>query len=74
VVRYAPDGRIERIVPMPVKHPTCPAFGGPDLRHLFVISSRLDHTAEELARTPQAGGLFACAPGVAGLPEGRVRA
>lgn len=74
VVRYAPDGRIERIVPMPVKHPTCPAFGGPDLRHLFVISSRLDHTAEELARTPQAGGLFACAPGIAGLPEGRVRA
>lgn len=72
VVRYAPDGRVERIVPMPVKHPTCPAFGGPGLSQLFVTSSRLDHGADELERTPHAGGLFVAATGVAGLPESRV--
>lgn len=72
VQRYRADGSVERSVEMPVKHPTCVAFGGPALDQLYVISSRLDHADDELARTPQAGGLFVCAAGVSGLPESRV--
>ncbi|KAB7772430.1 SMP-30/gluconolactonase/LRE family protein [Xanthomonas maliensis] len=72
VVRYRPDGSVERRVRMPVKHPTCSAFGGADLQRLHVISSRLDHSTEELAGTPQAGGLYVCDLPVAGLPESRI--
>ncbi|WP_349780015.1 SMP-30/gluconolactonase/LRE family protein [Xanthomonas sp. WHRI 7065] len=72
VVRYRPDGSIERIVQLPVKHPTCSALGGAALDRLHVISSRLDHSAEELARTPEAGGLYVCDVPIKGLPESRV--
>ncbi len=72
VQRYRADGTLERQVDTPVKHPTCVAFGGPALDQLYIISSRLDHQDDELQRTPQAGGLFVCAPGVSGLPESRV--
>jgi sugar lactone lactonase YvrE len=72
VQRYTADGRVERSIAMPVKHPTCVAFGGPALDRLYIISSRLDHQDDELQRTPQAGGLFVCEPGVTGLPESRV--
>lgn len=72
VVRYRPDGQLDCIVEMPVKHPTCSAFGGSALDRLYVISSRLDHRDDELADTPTAGGLFQCKPGMTGLPESRI--
>jgi L-arabinonolactonase len=33
-VRYAPDGRIDCVVEVPVRKPTCCAFGGDDLSTL----------------------------------------
>ncbi|MBB3121543.1 SMP-30/gluconolactonase/LRE family protein [Pseudoduganella violacea] len=66
VVRYAPDGSVERTLPLPVSQPTCPAFGGPDLDTLYVSSAATGLLAPE----PQAGGVFAGTPGdVRGLPE-----
>lgn len=73
VVRYGGDGRIERIVPMPVTNPTCVALGGADLTALMVTSSRLDHSAEALAASPHAGGVFAIETGLAGLPDAPFR-
>lgn len=73
VVRYAPDGRLDRIVELPVKRPTCVSFGGPGLRTLYVTSAIYDTPAEELAKEPWAGGVLAFEPGVAGLPEPRFR-
>ena len=67
IVRYAPDGRIDRIVPMPVAQPSSCAFGGPDLRTLYVTSARDERSDAELAGQPLAGGLFAFEPGVVGL-------
>ncbi|MGA6180071.1 SMP-30/gluconolactonase/LRE family protein [Stenotrophomonas sp. NPDC077421] len=69
VVRYGADGRIDRILPMPVKNPTCVAFGGPDLTRLMVTSSRLDYGPDELAAAPHAGSVFAVDTGIAGLPD-----
>jgi L-arabinonolactonase len=69
VDRYAPDGRLERSIEVPVKKPTCCAFGGPDLDTLFITSSRLGESEEDSAREPQAGGLFAVRPGVRGLAD-----
>ncbi len=71
LVRYTPNGRIERIVDLPVQKPTSCMFGGPDLATLYVTSAVWDLTAEALARQPHAGGVFALDVGVRGLPETR---
>ena len=51
--------------------PTMCAFGGPDLRTLYVTSARQQRAADELARLPQSGGIFAMQVDVPGLPEPR---
>jgi len=67
LVRYAPDGAIDRIVETPVRQPSCCMFGGPDLRTLF-FTSAWESLAETAAQAPPgAGNLFALDPGVAGL-------
>jgi L-arabinonolactonase len=70
VRRFRPDGRLDRAVEIPTKNPTCPVFGGTDLATLYVTSSRQQHTPEELAGAPQAGGVFAVQiPGVRGIAD-----
>ncbi len=71
LVRYAPDGTVDRVVELPVQKPTSCMFGGPDLRTLYVTSAIWDLTPEKLRDQPQAGGLFAVDVGVAGVPEPR---
>ncbi|WP_293902623.1 SMP-30/gluconolactonase/LRE family protein [Phenylobacterium sp.] len=68
VVRYARDGRIDRMIPMPIEQPTSCAFGGPDLATLFVTSAWDGLTEDARRSQPLAGGVFALQPGVAGLP------
>jgi sugar lactone lactonase YvrE len=67
VVRYAPDGAIDRIVEMPVEQPTSCAFGGGDFTTLYVTSAWDGLSPEARARQPLAGGLFAFDAGVKGL-------
>lgn len=69
VVRHAPDGSVDRIIEVPVSQVTCPAFGGPDLKTLFITTANKNLSAEQLAAEKVAGGLFAIAVDVAGLPE-----
>lgn len=71
LVRYAPDGRIDRKVALPVQKPTSCAFGGPGLDVLYVTSAVWDANPVELASQPLAGGVFALDVGVKGLPEPR---
>lgn len=71
IIRYAPDGRIDRVVEMPLRNVTSVMFGGPDLDILFVTSM-----AKPVRGVPTtqagAGGLFAIhGLGVRGLPETR---
>jgi sugar lactone lactonase YvrE len=73
VVRYAPDGRVDRIIDVPTRRPTCCAFGGPDLGTLYITTCSQQMTPAELAAEPLAGALFACQPGVRGIPEPRFR-
>lgn len=67
LVRYAPDGRVDRVVPMPVDHPSSCAFGGDDLATLYVTTARWLMPADRLAEQPLAGSLLALRPGVRGL-------
>ncbi|MFJ4142507.1 SMP-30/gluconolactonase/LRE family protein [Pseudomonas sp. NPDC089734] len=39
LIRFAPDGSVDRIVDLPVSHPTSCVFGGPDLATLYVTSA-----------------------------------
>jgi sugar lactone lactonase YvrE len=66
--RFSADGELIEFVEMPIKHPTMPCFGGPAGRTMYVTSHRENYSAEELARTPQAGGVFMLESGVAGAP------
>jgi sugar lactone lactonase YvrE len=71
VVRYTPDGKIDRVVELPVSNPTCCCFGGKGLDTLYISTARQRLTPEQLAREPLAGCVFAASPGVRGLPEAR---
>lgn len=75
VVRYAPDGRIDRVIAIPAGMPSCCAIGGASLDTLYVTTAREDMDAAALARAPQAGGVFAfaLAPG-SGRTEPRFNA
>lgn len=73
VVRFSPDGSVDRVCEMPVKNITCLCFGGKELDTLYVTTARLTLGDKELADKPLSGGLFALKPGVKGLKEGRYR-
>jgi L-arabinonolactonase len=69
VIRIDARGRIDRIIDVPVLKPTCCAFGGPDLDTLYITSSRMGCTEEQLSEQPLAGALFAVRPGVGGIED-----
>jgi sugar lactone lactonase YvrE len=69
VVRHAPDGSIDRIVELPVTQVTCPAFGGDDLKTLYITSARQNLTPEQLEAQPTAGSVYSIRSDVPGLPE-----
>lgn len=71
VLQLSPQGSLLREVPFPAACPTMPCFGGPDLKTLYVTSARNERPADELARFPHSGGLFAMRVDVPGLPEPR---
>jgi sugar lactone lactonase YvrE len=51
--RYAPDGQLDQALNLPVTNPTMMAFGGNDLRQLYVTTARHDRPA-----THHDGGIF----------------
>jgi sugar lactone lactonase YvrE len=73
IARFAPDGRLDRFVPLPVSRPTSCAFGASDLGLLFVTSARLGLDAAARAAQPLAGALFALDVGVRGIGQRRFR-
>ena len=69
VVRYTPDGRVDRAVALPCSQVTCCAFGGARLDRLYVTTARIGLDAAALAREPHAGALFVIDAGVTGLAD-----
>ncbi len=69
IVRYRPDGSVERRLKLPVSQPSCVAFGGPDLNQLMITTARVDLTAAQCAQQPLAGALLVYQIDVTGLPE-----
>jgi L-arabinonolactonase len=71
VIRYTPDGRIDRRIDLPVQRPTSCVFGGSGLDQLFVTSAAIRLSAEEGPAGALDGAVFVIDAGVAGLPEPR---
>ncbi|WP_296257118.1 MULTISPECIES: SMP-30/gluconolactonase/LRE family protein [unclassified Pseudomonas] len=40
IIRFAPDGGVDRVIDLPLSHPTSCVFGGPDMTTLFITSAR----------------------------------
>lgn len=74
VVRYRPDGTVDRAIAVPVSQPSCVAFGGNALDLLFVTTACVGKTTEQLAQEPLAGDVLVYRVEASGLPQECVRA
>jgi sugar lactone lactonase YvrE len=66
IIRFAPDGSVDRIVEVPLSHPTSCVFGGPDMTILFVTSARPASGALDLD-----GSVLKVETGIKGLTSDR---
>ncbi len=79
LVRYAPDGSVDRKITMPVRNITSVMFGGDELNEIYVTSmARVQHPAahdnfvQEMKPQFAAGSLFRIKGlGIRGIPEPR---
>ena len=70
IVRFDPQGRLDRMIRLPIRHPTMCAFGGPNMDILYVTSASTWMTEQEAPSQPLAGALFAIHnTGSTGVPE-----
>ena len=68
LLRFTPEGKLDRHISLPVKKPSMCAFGGRGLDTLYVTSIRPQQAAD-LVDQPWAGAVFALRPGTSGLAE-----
>jgi sugar lactone lactonase YvrE len=68
LVRLSPDGELIGEIALPVRCPTMPCFGGPDLKTLYITTARANRPAAELLEQPLAGCVLAVDVDVPGLP------
>ena len=61
------DFKLE-VVTLPVSPPPSVAFGGPELRTLFVTTATLGFSAAQLSEQPLAGAVLTVDVGVPGAP------
>jgi len=72
IIRYAPDGSVDRVIQMPVKKVTSVMFGGANLDVLYVTSMSRPPLPRFPGDGPLRGSLFAIRGlGIRGLPEMR---
>jgi L-arabinonolactonase len=69
IIRYAPDGKKDCEVAIPVQRPTSCIFGGPYLNDLYITTAGVGLTEEELGTQPLAGSVFVIRNAGRGLPE-----
>ncbi len=71
VLRFTPDGAVDRRIDLPVQKPSMPAFGGPGLDTLFVTTIGAGGTVPSAPGKDgvEPGALLAIDAGVTGRPE-----
>lgn len=74
IARFTPKGALDRMIDAPTDMPSCVAFGGSDLKTLFVTSIKDSGSGRAISRHAEGGHLYAIdGLGAQGLPEGRFR-
>jgi sugar lactone lactonase YvrE len=71
VACYGPDGSLRAAVDLPTPHVTCPAFGGPDLKTLYITTAREGLGCDD-AGYEASGQTFALPVEVAGIEPSQV--
>ena len=71
LVRYSHDGTTMQEIKLPISNPTCVAFGGSNLKTLYITSATFGLTDAQRALEPHAGSVFSVDLPVSGLPEPR---
>ncbi|MEN9868541.1 MAG: hypothetical protein RL748_4131 [Pseudomonadota bacterium] len=69
ILRLSPDGEILQTLLLPVRCPTMIAFGGADLKTLYITSASQNRSNEELAQYPWSGCVLSVSVSVAGRAE-----
>ena len=64
ISRFAPDGTLERVLPVPTAQVTKCAFGGPDFTTLYITTAGINR---DPVIDPMAGHLFVVETGIRGL-------
>ena len=73
VLRIAPSGEILREILLPARCPTSIAFGGADLRTMYITTASHGRSAQELAEYPLSGKVLCTRVDVAGREEPEYR-
>jgi xylono-1,5-lactonase len=68
VTRHDSDGKLLRTIDLPCSQVTSCAFGGAELRTLYITTAATGLSEQQLEREPLAGGLFALDLDIAGVP------
>ncbi len=74
IARITPDGRLDRLIELPLEYPSCTAFGGSKLDVLYVTSIRDTGSGRLVGKLPTSGKVLMLHHlGVTGLPEPRFK-
>ncbi len=68
IVRYTPNGTVDRIIQIPALRPTSCVFGGPNMDELYITSASTGLSDEQLKQYPLSGDVFRLKAGITG-PE-----
>ena len=68
ITRYDPDGKVERVIKMPMQRPTSCTFGGDDLDQLYITSAWTGLKESDRREQPFAGDLFCIQTEIRGQP------
>jgi sugar lactone lactonase YvrE len=71
ITRHEASGKVTRTISLPCSQVTSCAFGGPELKTLYITTAAVGLPAERLEQEPLAGGLFAINIDIAGVPPNR---
>ncbi|MBK4716425.1 MULTISPECIES: SMP-30/gluconolactonase/LRE family protein [Tenebrionibacter/Tenebrionicola group] len=69
IARFSPDGEQLLEYRLPVRCPTMLCFGGPNMKTVFITTTRENMQQDELTARPLSGAIFMLEAPVAGMPK-----